>query len=190
MKYFILAIVLFVSGACFPDEVPATAVAVELYKPPFEAWLAVHGGAQTDFAGYFGGSAGATFNWLPGGGGVYLGAGYTYTGGHVGAEGISGELYLNQFMGLIGYGTIESNMAMAVGFHLGLAALSGTLTSEDEDETASGSASVFCMGAIGVFDVLLGDTGGIHFEIRTSYLMSKESYSKLYSLHVGYAFAL
>ncbi|HUT97739.1 MAG TPA: hypothetical protein VM054_01530 [bacterium] len=188
MKYFVLAILLFVSGACFSDEEPVGAVEVELYKPPFEAWLAVHGGAQTDFAGYFGGSVGATFNWLPGGGGFYLGAGYTYTGGHVGAEGISGELNLNQFMGLIGYGFIESNTVMAVGFHLGLASLSGKLTSGEEE--ATGSASVFCMGAIGVFDVLLGDTGGIHFEIRTSYLMSKESYSKLYSLHVGYAFAL
>ena len=77
---------------------------------------------------------------------------------------------------------------MAVGFHLGLTTLSGTLTSEDE--TASGSASVFGMGVVGVFNFLLGDFGGIHFEVRTSYLLGNEAYSKLYSLHVGYGFAL
>jgi hypothetical protein len=188
MKYFVLAVVLFVSGACFSDEGPAAAVEVELYKPPFEALIAVHGGVGTDFAGYFGGGGGATLSWLPGGGGFYLGAGYNYTGGHASAEGVSGDLHLSQFMGLIGYGAIAPDSVMAVGFHLGLATLGGTLTADEE--TASGSASVFCMGVVGLVDYLLGDMGGIHFEVRTSYLLAEGAYSKLYSLHVGYAFIL
>jgi hypothetical protein len=188
MKYVVLTFLLFTSVACFSAEEAVGAVEVELYKPPFETWLAVHGGLSSDFAGYFGWCGGATFNWISGGNGVYLGAGYTYTGGGGSSGGISGDIFFNQFMGLIGYGTFEADTAMAFGLHFGLTTLSGTLT--QEEETESGSASVFGMGVAGIVNFLLGDSGGIHFEIRTSYLMGKDAYCKLYSLHVGYGFAL